>query len=268
MLVASSFIRSVHYRGSAPVDTRLGFGRTLRLWCGEFVSNLIGFNWNAIVGPGSRANRVSEPAGDTPVLFVHGYICNAGFWRRIIRQLSGSGRGNLFTINLEPLNASMDQLAKQLTARIDEVLEATGVDGLVLVAHSMGGLVSRRALENTRLASKVRCLITLGTPHHGSVLANTAVGEIGRQMLPGSDWLMALNTRMSRLPVPIISIYSYHDNIVAPQTSPCLPGARNIALSGVGHQEMYLLTRVRNLLARTIEDCLGNAGQQKDQSAS
>jgi hypothetical protein len=33
----------------------------------------------------------------------------------------------------------------------------------------------------------------------------------------------------------IVSIYTHHDNIVAPQDSSVLPGARNIAFGGVGH---------------------------------
>ena len=33
----------------------------------------------------------------------------------------------------------------------------------------------------------------------------------------------------------VTSIYSHHDNIVAPQTSSELAGARNLAFGGVGH---------------------------------
>jgi hypothetical protein len=32
-----------------------------------------------------------------------------------------------------------------------------------------------------------------------------------------------------------VSIYSHHDNIIAPQTSSRLPGATNIELCGIGH---------------------------------
>jgi hypothetical protein len=31
------------------------------------------------------------------------------------------------------------------------------------------------------------------------------------------------------------SIYSYHDNIIAPQSSCHLPGAKNIPVGGIGH---------------------------------
>jgi alpha-beta hydrolase superfamily lysophospholipase len=49
------------------------------------------------------------------------------------------------------------------------------VDELVLLAHSMGGLVSRSAchfgeVERHRWRRKVRALVCLGTPHHGAPL--------------------------------------------------------------------------------------------------
>jgi hypothetical protein len=40
-----------------------------------------------------------------------------------------------------------------------------------------------------------------------------------------------LGTRRER----ITSIWSHHDNIVAPQTPAALPGARNIEVGGIGH---------------------------------
>jgi hypothetical protein len=50
----------------------------------------------------------------------------------------------------------------------------------------------------------------------------------------------------------ITSIYTHHDNIVAPQTSSVLPGARNIAFGGVGH---VALGRNR-ILNQVLDDCL------------
>lgn len=42
---------------------------------------------------------------------------------------------------------------------------------LVIVAHSMGGLLARLALADSSLAAEVRLLITLGTPYFGSINA-------------------------------------------------------------------------------------------------
>ena len=55
-------------------------------------------------------------------------------------------------------------------------------------------------------------------------------------MRRGSAWLAQLaagETPASR--ARFVSVWSHHDNIVAPQDSSILPGARNVAFSGIGH---------------------------------
>jgi triacylglycerol esterase/lipase EstA (alpha/beta hydrolase family) len=99
----------------------------------------------------------------------------------------------------------------------------------------MGGLAARawmRACPGTRVAR----LVTLGTPHHGTVLANLGLGANAVQMRRDSPWLQALEAaETGDQRARIVSIYTHHDNIVAPQDSSELAGARNVAFGGVGH---------------------------------
>ena len=66
---------------------------------------------------------------------------------------------------------------RELAARIEALAAAWPVplDEIVLVGHSMGGLVSRSACEHARLDSHrwlraLRRVFSLGTPHHGADL--------------------------------------------------------------------------------------------------
>lgn len=43
---------------------------------------------------------------------------------------------------------------------------------VTVVAHSMGGLVARYAMQKGRAGERLRKLITLATPHHGTILAS------------------------------------------------------------------------------------------------
>ena len=110
-------------------------------------------------------------------------------------------------------------------------LKQRGIDGVSLVAHSMGGLVAREMLTspdlayarsvNKELAPEVDTLIMVGTPNHGSELARFRVfteirdhvvrltkgegnwlgaildgaGEAKIDLLPGSRFLTTLNGR-------------------------------------------------------------------------
>jgi pimeloyl-ACP methyl ester carboxylesterase len=65
---------------------------------------------------------------------------------------------------------SLELLATAFAAR----LRADPAPGMFVVAHSMGGLIARRALQDPALA-RVQRLVTLGTPHRGSFGAVQAI---------------------------------------------------------------------------------------------
>ncbi len=197
-----------------------------------------------------------EPADIVPdqplVLLVHGFFSNAGFWWSLKRWLRRNGIVNIHTINLEPAFGDIDDYAEQLHVRIEQIAARGNRRRIVLVAHSMGGLVCRAYLRrhgDRRLAG----VVTLGSPHHGTVLAWLLFGPNLRQMRPNSTWLRVLNTgEANARSAPITVIYSLHDNIVAPQQNGSLEGARNIALPGIGHLDMAYSPVIKQLLVEAI----------------
>ena len=52
----------------------------------------------------------------------------------------------------------------------------------------------------------------------------------------------------------IVSIYTHHDNIIAPQDSSVLPGARNVAFGGVGHVALGSNPRVLAEVLRVLRE--------------
>ena len=63
--------------------------------------------------------------------------------------------------------ASLEDNVPYLVQAIDEAQEATGHSKVILVTHSMGGLVSRAYIESSQYRDDVEALFTLGSPHHG-----------------------------------------------------------------------------------------------------
>jgi triacylglycerol lipase len=119
---------------------------------------------------------------------------------------------------------------------VQATLEATGHESLVLVCHSMGGLITRAwlAKHGARCVARV---VTIASPHHGTVLAALGVGANARQMRRGSAFFRALEaSEGERGPMcPFTSIYTVHDTLVAPQDTSRLPWAKNVELAGWGH---------------------------------
>jgi len=67
---------------------------------------------------------------------------------------------------IQQKSESIDTYAVRLKELVDTVLYKTGNDKIVIVAHSMGGLVARRYMQLFG-EEKVAKLITIGTPHQG-----------------------------------------------------------------------------------------------------
>jgi triacylglycerol lipase len=200
-----------------------------------------------------RADRIGRSEGGRlPLLLIHGYQCNRGFWLELRGRLERAG-WQVATISLDPVFSDIDGYVEQVARRIEEVCAAAGTEQLILVGHSMGGLVSRAYLRrhgNARVAK----LVTLGSPHHGSKLAVLGLGENGRQMVPGSDWLAGLNAPDAvPLPAATVSIYSCQDNYVMPQDSSLLEGAKVVPLAGLGHLEMAFSPEVARRLLAELE---------------
>jgi triacylglycerol lipase len=184
-------------------------------------------------------------AGRRPVLLVHGYLCNRGLWWWLRRRLRARGIAAA-TINLEPPLGGIDGFAEALAARIDQLLAETAADRVVLVAHSMGGLAARAYLRRHG-ADKVARLVTLATPHHGTLMARLGPGQNAREMQPGSPWLREL-ARGEEFAVPVTSIWGARDEIVVPQDGGRLSGARDKVLPAAGHLAMVFSSTVLNLI--------------------
>jgi triacylglycerol esterase/lipase EstA (alpha/beta hydrolase family) len=249
-LVALWFTFAWLWRTPRPPEARLGFAAILRLYFNEVWA--VASSWPVMVLH-RLLIRDPEPApAKRPIVLVHGVLVNDGVWLTMRRFLLRQGVEPVYTLNYGPPLAGIEWFAQQLHARIEKIRAATGAERVVLVAQSMGGLVARAYLR--RFGSEhVAMLVTIGTPHHGSLLAYSFPGTCLAQMHPGNPWLVALNrNEVAPAPVPITSIWSRHDNMVVPQASSVLACAENIALIGVAHNALVSDTRVSKIVAKEI----------------
>ena len=249
-ITASWFLLAWVFRAPRPRRARLTASASARLFWNEGCAiarfpRMALYKWLV---------REPRPAPATaPVLLLHGVLCNAGIWHGFRKYLSARGLGPLYTLSYGPPLASIEVFAAQVAKKIDYIRRATGASRVAIVGHSMGGLVARAYLRRFGAAS-VSALITFGAPHHGSVHARLFPGACLGQLRPGSRWLAELNrTEETEHVVPIVSIWSWHDSMVAPQTSGRLRGARNIEVFGVGHNALLNDTNVRALVAGELE---------------
>lgn len=223
---------------------KLSTGQTIGMMVGEYLAFILTF---ILVIPFERlwmpADRLRP--SKQPIILIHGYGCSRGVWWKIRRELEAAGH-TVASVSLVPPYASIGKLVPQLAQRIDQVCKATGAQQVILVGHSMGGLVSRSYLARHGIA-QVAKLITIASPHQGSKLSRVGfVGQSSREMEPGSMWLRDLASESVK--VPMVSIRTPHDNFVMPQDNQRLPEAEDLELAGIGHLALLYSRRTTALL--------------------
>lgn len=221
------------FRAERPDDIRLALPARIAMFWREFVA-LARSIPRMIFYRALMPDPPPAPA-ELPILLLHGVGCNAGVWSGFRRHLEQRGIGPVYALSYGPPLASIEHFADQAATRIGDIQTATGASQIVLVGHSMGGLVARAYLRRYG-GAKVRRLITIGTPHQGSMHAWLMAGASLAQMRPSNAWLAALNSNADG--VPVASIWSWHDSMVTPQTSSRIDSGDNIVLAGVAHNAL------------------------------
>jgi triacylglycerol esterase/lipase EstA (alpha/beta hydrolase family) len=246
-------------------------GQIAQACWGEMVCALKVFLWWQPFRSNAFADHLPEqPTGKRGVVLIHGFVCNRGLWMRWFPVLRSRGHAHI-AVNLEPIFGSIDHGVPLIDDAVKRVTQATGMPP-VLVCHSMGGLAARawlRAGLKTQgagrpMVRRVERVITLGTPHHGTWLAQFNVLTFVRnaqQMQQNSRWLRALqgdeaDYRTGAVPSLGGSVfgrftcfYSSCDNIVLPASTATLRGADNRHVPGVAHVAMALDVNV-------MDECL------------
>lgn len=191
-----------------------------------------------------------------PILFVHGWSSGSHAFMLISRYLKAKGFKNLYTMTYRPVMADIEWLAQKVADRINQVLEETQAEQVNIIAHSMGGLLSRYVIKNLYMEDKVNLLISLGGPHMGTrVAALMPCGQNTLQILYESDFMKALaEGGMTSGNVKYVAIYSAFDNFVIPQESGSLgENAVNHKLSFHGHLRLLYSHKVNRLIREALE---------------
>jgi len=243
------------------------------------VARLVAAEWRAVVlnnfcfVPWERWCLRPDPqptaGAGVPVVLVHGYFANRGYFAPLVRALEEGGAGPVFAPNFTSTFATIERFSDELHAQIERITQGTRQPRVILVCHSMGGLAARDYLCR-RGSARVARLVTIGTPHAGTLLARFASGANARQMQPGSAFLRELCAREEerRPACGVTSIYSPHDNLVVPQATSRLAWARNIELPGHGHVAILLSPRLAGIVLDELAEAPPGSSGYRSASTS
>lgn len=256
-IVFNNFFLSRALNQTLQDGTRPSLLASARLLLSEFRASTLCWYW--LLPFATFQNRLQAQDTGLPVLLIHGYGANSGFWHHTSKLLAREGISHS-AIELEPVLASIDDYTILIHNAVETLCKDCGQNAVIILAHSMGGLAARAYLRSHGLHRTAR-LIMLGTPHFGSTLANFAMGinaaQMKRQLLSdagsAANWLQTLaSTETPASRSRTVSIFSRHDNIVAPQESAHLPGATNISVDMIGHVALGFNAQVLQRVLKEI----------------
>jgi pimeloyl-ACP methyl ester carboxylesterase len=208
------------------------------------------FRWREI--PDRLEAAPSLPARRGAV-FIHGFVCNRGFWTPWLKELRARGH-SFVAVNLEPVFGSIDEYVPIVEDAVQRVTQATGMTP-VLVCHSMGGLAARAWLRAMSADARVHHVITIGSPHHGTWLARFSRMKNGRQMRMHGEWLRHLDRcGEEKHNAKFTCWYSNCDNIAFPASTGTLVGADNRLVQGAAHVDLGFHREVMALSLARITD--------------
>lgn len=194
-----------------------------------------------------------DPSGRTdggkvthiPIIFVHGATRSAQDWDKERQYFLSHGYtpNELWafsygygTMQKPDSNTENVPTLRDFVASVISYLQTNvnpNVKQVNIIAHSLGGTIARKWMQEDNAYAQVHSLITIASPHHG-LGACPDPNNLGCQELrPGSKWLQELNAGGEAIgPTRYMTIYDgtgqhdffYRGNM---KDSPALKGAEN-----------------------------------------
>jgi triacylglycerol lipase len=234
------------------------------LWLGTHVAlypwGLLGGGLRAVDGGSQRFGISHLPpvqrglligdveAAGTPILLVHGMVDNRSIFTLLRRGLLRRGFGRVHTVDYSPLTADVRVAAAGLAEQVEQLVADSGYERVHVIGHSLGGLIARYYVQRLGGHERVHTLVTLGTPHGGTLPAHLLPATLGRQLRPGSALLNELAEPAPGVGTRFVAYWSDLDQLIVPKRNARIVHpdlrVRNELVRRVGHMSLPIDPRV------------------------
>jgi pimeloyl-ACP methyl ester carboxylesterase len=174
----------------------------------------------------------------TAILLVHGYCRNQTDWIWMRKQFKQT-KCPVFTVNLNPMFGGIDEITRNsLPQKIQEIITKTKCKQIILIGHSMGGLVSSYYNAYMDQDKLIKAVVMIGSPVYGTKVSVFGKGKNAQQMCPGSSFQTELHAELHKIPFNHYQICSKFDNLIFPWQSALFehtPTSRQLVLPFASH---------------------------------
>lgn len=204
-----------------------------------------------------RVQHVLAPATGVPVVLVPGVWENSRYLTGLADWLRGQGHTVHVVPGLGWNIGSIGRGARIVAAELDRL----GLDRVLLVAHSKGGLIGKQVMLDPQQGGRVLGLVAVATPFAGSRYANWMLPGTGlRNLRPQNAAIVALAGQLE-VNSRIVLVHPRIDPHVPDGFS--LPGAADeIEIDTTGHFRVLDDPRARRAILGGLRLLADQARQQ------
>ncbi|MBX9766858.1 MAG: hypothetical protein K2X47_06265 [Bdellovibrionales bacterium] len=232
----------------------------------EMTANLIALNLYPLGAFTPRRKKYGRPhpqyaQNPRPILLVHGMAHNPSAFISLKKRMAYSQWHNVFSINYATRHGSLTGMVDELSKTVDAILVETHSKQIDVVAHSLGGIVSRYYMSLGDGRGKIKNLVTLGSPHQGTgavrLLTGLPFGALKSDLRNGSYLMNLLNQTGLPRGSTITSIYSEYDWTVWPHGNCEVQGVpsnsfKNVKVNDCGHIGLLYSPKVADVVMKTL----------------
>lgn len=188
-----------------------------------------------------------------PIVLVHGLWDTDAIFEQLRPYLEQRG-WQVYSLDLIPSDGSapLEVLAQQLAEFINRTfLPQQSID---LLGFSMGGIISRYYVQRLNGLARVQRLITIASPHRGTIVAYLSNKPGAKQMRPFSQFLTRLNNDVAQLrSLQFTSTWTPFDAMIVPGWSSVVPNAVTPWIPVLWHKWMIRDRRSFELVIQALE---------------
>lgn len=188
-------------------------------------------------------------ASEKHIIFIHGFLCNEGFWFLLKPALQDAGY-SFSAVEMPKTFGSITEFTPLIKNEILRLKKQRPCIQITLVAFSMGGLAARNLPKSMQEELN---LITLCTPLRGTHSAKLSAffgAPNGKELSVGSEFLKCLHQREIHFK-HFVGVWSAHDTIVVPAING-KPECHGLMLRGRGHLYAALDRKLHRHLIRVL----------------
>ncbi len=184
----------------------------LSLFLKSFIWEYIFYNIRLVLSTSRHLPKSNNHSSKKIIIFIHGYLGHSSDWTYFISKLNKNSTYLCYALNHTSFK-SVPELAQKTTKEI-EGLKLQPKD-IILIGHSMGGLIASYIAENSDLP--IKKVYSLGAPLLGTPIARYGMGSSCKDMIPLSPFLNGLKDQiLNSHPKKYFFLWSILDNTVFP----------------------------------------------------